>query len=124
MIKRVLLIDDDTDEHDVFIEALKLYNKNIVCIAATGWVESSPLLHSFSPDIIFLDYNMPIINGTETLKLIRQIKNLKDAKVYMYSASDNPKYINEALKLEAIRWIVKPNSLEGYTRIFQQVFAA
>jgi CheY-like chemotaxis protein len=123
-MKRVLLIDDDIDEHDLFTEALKLYDKSITCFAATGWIQSFPLLQSFSPDVIFLDYNMPVTNGAETLRLIKQLKNLENVRVYIYSAAHNRIYAAKVLSLGAIEWIVKPKHFEEYSKIFKQIFVA
>jgi CheY-like chemotaxis protein len=63
MDRCILLIDDDPDELDIFSEALAEIEKSIVCIQARSARASMNLLKSLLPDYIFLDINMPEING-------------------------------------------------------------
>ena len=97
---RVLLIDDDVDEHEMFSLALRNYNRNIVCITANSWGESSSLLKNFHPDVIFLDMNMPETNGIDSLKKIKEIPDLKSTRVYMYSTASYTPEEKEAVMLD------------------------
>ena len=117
MIIRVLLIDDDLDEHDVFSSALKNYSSNIICITVNSWAESDILLKQFRPDVVFIDMNMPIINGIDSLKKIKEIPDLKNARLYIYSAHEK-----EALELGALGWVKKPRDVKGYEMLFKKLF--
>ena len=65
MTKEILLIDDDTDELEVFTEALRSVDKNILCSQAKDLNEALEFLNYSSPAYIFIDYNMPKANGLE-----------------------------------------------------------
>jgi len=125
MIIRVLLIDDDVDEHEVFSSALKNYSSNIICITANSWAESDTLLKHFRPDVVFIDMNMPITNGINSLKKIREIPDLKNARLYIYSTGlYTTRDEKEALQLGALGWIKKSSKgdVKGYAMLFKKLF--
>jgi CheY-like chemotaxis protein len=80
------------------------------------------LLKHFRPDVIFLDMNMPGKNGIDSLKKIKEIPDLKNARLYMYSSASYAHEEKEALELGALRWIKKPNNFAAYARLFQELF--
>ena len=75
---RCILLIDDPDELDIFSEALAEIEKSIVCIQARSARASMNLLKSLLPDYIFLDVNMPEINGLKCLEEIRRVRALKN----------------------------------------------
>ena len=87
--KNVLLIDDDIDDQEFFTEALsKLENVNLVGVANNG-KEALDMLKNFIslPDLIFMDCNMPLMNGTECLNEIIQDPRTRDIPVFMLSGA-------------------------------------
>ena len=123
MQKRVLLIDDDSEDHEVFIEQLSKYNADIKVISAFNGKQGLELLSAHDPTWIFLDINMPGMNGMDVLKKIKETKTGKNIPVIMYSTSDgyNSKHI--ALELGATDYVRKPNTENGYVRIFRQILS-
>src|SRR3954462_318894 len=98
MITRVLLIDDDPDEHEIFSLALKKYNSKITCVSVNGCIEDL-LLINFLPDVVFLDMNMPQTDGLAWLRKIKERPEFKDIPVYMYSTAAYSRREPEAFKL-------------------------
>jgi len=121
MITKVLLIDDDPDEHEIFSSALKQYNSKIICVSVNGCVESL-FLTNFLPDIVFLDMNMPQTDGLVCLRKIKETRKFKDVPVYMYSTAKYTHREHEAFDLGAVKWITKPKSMIGYTQLFGELF--
>jgi CheY-like chemotaxis protein len=69
------------------------------------------------PDLIFLDINMPKLNGVDTLKEIRKDSRLNDTKVIMYSTSINKSSIRGYEGMNAT-FLKKPNSMhEGISAV-------
>jgi len=110
---KCLLVDDDLDDQEVFLMTIEKINKNIKCLTANNGVEALLLLTapgSFVPDYIFLDVNMPKMNGIECLKNIKDIEHLSNCKVFMYSTTSETSVVEKSKKLGATDFIVKPVS--------------
>jgi len=60
------------------------------------------------PDLIILDVNMPVVNGSEMLKLLRENPETRDLKVLMLTAESAEKLVLELIKLGISDYIVKP----------------
>lgn len=68
--------------------------------------------HEAAPDLIFMDLNMPDVNGTEILKKIRKNKKTESVPVFVLSGSDAEADRNTAKHLGATGYLVKPLSRE------------
>jgi|1186.fasta_scaffold398254_2 DNA-binding response OmpR family regulator len=118
-VKTILLIDDDSDEHQLFSDALVKYNNSITCLTAYNCSEGYSLAQQKKPDIIFLDMNLPGTHGLACLRKIKKTYPLHDVTVYMYSAgSVTNKDIVTALQEGAKKWIKKPDNLDDYNVMF------
>ena len=78
-LKNFLIGDDDPDDQELFLEALKEIDEDFVCVTAFDGQEVLDKLENslFVPDMIFLDLNMPKMNGHECLKEIKKNSLLK-----------------------------------------------
>ena len=121
MKKIVLLIDDDLEEHDIFRLALNEFNTDIQFISATSGKYALKLLKDASPDWIFLDINMPGMNGIDVLSEIKKLEWLKDVPVFMFSTSDGFMHSALALSLGAKKYLRKPNQLNDLQIIFRDL---
>src|SRR5436190_1419615 len=83
----VLVVDDDKDDIELFCDAVKLINSSINCLIAEDGIAALNLLNQLIilPQIIFLDFNMPQMNGGLCLAEIRNREHLKHIPVVMYS---------------------------------------
>ncbi len=104
-MQKVLVVDDAAFMRNQIKAVLKKHNYNVIGEANNGlkgFIEYKKL----HPDIVFLDINMPIINGIDTLRMILEYD--KEAYVVICSAMGQEPYINEARKLGAKDYIIKP----------------
>jgi CheY-like chemotaxis protein len=91
---KIFYADDDQDEIDFFIEALKLIDRSIECITAPDGYKALQLLETIAaPDLIFLDLNMPRLNGKDCLISIKNNRRLKNIPVIIYSSAASEKDI-------------------------------
>ena len=99
----VLNVDDDRDNLDMFCEAMREVSPDINCLKAVSAKEALELLNDVDqlPDYIFLDMNMPSMDGKSCLKQIRHNRKLSAIKVYMLSSSCNRNEIEECISLGA-----------------------
>jgi CheY-like chemotaxis protein len=108
MIKQILLIDDDEDEPGIFINALEETGIAFQCTWMPGAEDALQHLENYKPDFIFLDFNMPKINGLELLRIIKADETLQDIPVVMYSATMGNELSKKALDAGALKCIHKP----------------
>ncbi len=108
------LIDDDLDDQEMFCDALFEVNKNVKCQIANSGEEALEKVQSdssFIPDFIFIDVNMPLMNGFVCLKELRRFDHLKNTKMIMYSTSAEEKLAGQSRELGAFDYVVKPPQL-------------
>jgi CheY-like chemotaxis protein len=110
-----MIIDDDEDDRFFFKEALEQIHKSIVCLEATDGADAIEVLHKASvlPDFIFLDMNMPRMDGRECLKELKNDVLLQKIKVVMYSTFFSEQSIAEFLDLGASTYLKKPTDLNN-----------
>lgn len=123
-MRKVFLIDDDFDDQEFFSLAVKKLNELNECVFATDGEYGLEMIRSdeqFIPDYIFIDYNMPRMNGLECLQEIKKMDRLRDTPVYMYSTSDNPATMEQAKSLGATAFIVKPSALQVLVEILKVI---
>jgi len=111
MVKRFLLIDDDTDDRELFSEALASVNPVIICDLAADAEEAFTKLDKKenTPDMIFLDINLPVMTGWQFLSNLKNTEAYKDIPVIMYSTSNNQRDKDIARDLGALCFITKPS---------------
>lgn len=119
------VVDDDIDDRELFKEALLEVDRNIDCATAEHGEEALEILNSdffkTNPDYIFLDLNMPRINGKQTLREIKKIPRYAEVPVIIYSTSSSKKDIEESIALGASRFYTKPSSFEELRQMLQKL---
>ena len=110
---KVLLIDDDRDDQTLFGDAVRQLIPDANIAFANDGVEGLEILNSDSqlPHIVFVDINMPMIDGRETLATIRSTPSLKHLKVVMYSTSIGPDDRARFLR-QGAACVVKPSNFD------------
>jgi CheY-like chemotaxis protein len=110
---KILLIDDDADDQTLFCEAVKLIEPQIQCDIAANGREGLMLLSSYTilPHLVFLDINMPIMDGRETLRIIKSTPRLQKLDVIVYSTSNHLEEVKQFTRF-GVRFVTKPNSFD------------
>ena len=114
--KKILMVDDDAEDRMLMQEMLtEIGSPDVAHYADCGetalcYLESLP--QNELPSVIVLDLNMPRLNGTQVLEMLKKNKKLKDITVIIYSTSVNKIEKEQALKLGAYSYIIKPSSYE------------
>ncbi len=112
MKKIFLLADDDRDDTELFREALEKIDPLIVCYCVTSGKQVLEILENKEferPQIIFLDINMPGMNGWKCLTELKTNERYKDIPVIMYSTSSHKRDANIAIDLGALCFFSKPS---------------
>jgi CheY-like chemotaxis protein len=118
----ILLIDDDDDDCELFGEALQEISpeSEFSCISdgceVIRFLEASHEL----PQLIFLDINMPRMDGWECLNLLKGHPAFQQIPVFMYSTSSLREDRAKALSLGALELINKPNDYNVLKQVILQ----
>jgi len=108
-----MIIDDDQDDRFFFKEALKEMLPSSVCLEANSGIEALKLLRNAEqiPDFIFLDINMPRMDGRDCLKQLKRDEKLQHIPVIIYSTSFSDKSVAELHALGASGYLNKPTDM-------------
>jgi len=110
-MRKCLIIDDDQDDQEIFVMCVAKIDKNIECTTMNNGVEAIAMLKSngdYIPDYIFIDVNMPKMNGIDCLRLLKNMECLKYTKIYMYSTTSENSILADSRQIAADDFIIKP----------------
>jgi CheY-like chemotaxis protein len=124
--RRLFIIDDDVEDQEIFMEAVREVDGAIQCYSATSGEEALMQLEReviVLPDLIFLDLNMPKLNGKQILKELKATRALRAIPVIMYSTSFAPRDIEEIKRLGAAFHLLKPSRFDDLCRSLKTILA-
>jgi CheY-like chemotaxis protein len=117
----IFYTDDDVEDQLMFIDAMHEVAKDVKVSTQANGDDLIRLLNSPppQPSVIFLDLNMPVKNGFEVLKELRQLKQFNKVPVVIFTTSDHEAAIETTRRLGANLYVTKPltyNLLKGVIR--------
>lgn len=120
----ILLVDDDDDDLFLLETAIRRIIPGAVIHKANDCLEAGKTLSVLQPgipDILFLDINMPKINGLEFLQNLRQTHQLDNTRIIIYSTG---RYENQMKKCESLGalYCVKPSNYHDLIAMLHQIF--
>lgn len=123
--KNIYLADDDSDDIEIFQTAINEIDPEIQITVLNNGEE---LLHQLEkstelPDVIFLDINMPKINGLDALRIIKSTEVFNIIPVIMCSTSIGDSYVKQAHSLGAHYFIVKPSDFSVFKKALSDIFS-
>ena len=125
MTKTVLYVDDDLDDQELFTLVLNEYYPNMKCLLARDGIEALKVLSTEDlPDYIFIDVNMPRMDGYELLTELQSKPNYASARIYILSTSILPEFIGKFINKGASACFIKPTLTTEFARIFDRCFDA
>ncbi|MDY7010161.1 MAG: response regulator [Planctomycetota bacterium] len=108
---KVLVVDDDPDIVEMFVDALSRDGRFETRTAGTGF-DAGVEANRFRPDIVVLDYLLPDINGNVVCKTIRQSEDLQHIRILIISGVVNKSEVDALLEAGADDFIKKPFNIE------------
>jgi two-component system, response regulator len=129
-LKRILLVEDDPKDIELTLDALHEHNlANEVRIARDG-VEALDYLYrrgQFSdlpegyPAVIMLDLKMPRMSGIETLRQIKQDKEMSTIPIVILTSSRESQDLETCYALGVNAYVVKPVKFPDFVEAVKQV---
>jgi CheY-like chemotaxis protein len=125
---RIIVVDNDTADHELIRIAFERINAAEEVLFLMSGEELINYLDAAEPDelpaLIILDYNMPGLNGEETLRSIKENPFTKDAPIIIYSTSVSPQMKIEMQKTGVLLSLQKGDNiakLEEQARYFMEL---
>ncbi|MBA3682075.1 MAG: response regulator [Bacteroidetes bacterium] len=125
-----LVADDDPDEHYLIHTAIQEINDSAeIHSVFTGFQLFEFLfnkgmyenLDTPMPHVIIVDINMPILNGFDVIKTVKETEQLNDILIYVLTTSDREEDKVKALSLGANGYYTKPNNFDKLKDIMKEI---
>ena len=122
---KIILTDDDEDDREMFSfvmgetgipHNLKTFSNGLALLSYLQQDDCD------FPDIIFLDLNMPVLDGIAALHKIRALEKCRQLPpIVIYSTSNNMVDIQKTFNSGANLYITKPNNFQSLKKVLQEV---
>lgn len=112
MIYKVLIVDDDPMVAMINGQYVQKNKDFLVCGTCRNGQEAISFLENNKVDLVILDVYMPLMDGVETLKQIREKKF--DVEVIMVTAANDTTTLENTMHLGVIDYLIKPFAFERF----------
>lgn len=118
--KHILVVDDDP----IMLKLIRAYLQDDykVSVVNSGKIAIEFLL-KYKPDLILLDYMMPLYSGATVLKIIQSKENTKDIPVFFLTGKTDIDTVSECLAFHPAGYIVKPVAKAALLEKLRKFFA-
>lgn len=106
-----LVIDDNRQAANTLCSMLQLLG--LKALPVYGSRSAMMRLNQFIPKIIFMDINMPGLNGFEVLAFLRRMPKMEAVPVVFITSDDQPETKSRALQSGALQLVTKPFTLDA-----------
>ncbi|MCR5535833.1 MAG: response regulator [Succinivibrio sp.] len=102
--KKILLVDDDP----TFLKMIRTWlSESYDTVPVNSGAQAIQYLATHNPDLILLDYEMPILNGPQVLQSIKAEENLRDIPVFFLTSVDERSSVTKAISLKPNGYLLK-----------------
>lgn len=112
----ILYAEDEVGIRENIADSLSYYVKEVY--QACNGQEAFEIFETKKPDIILSDIHMPILNGIDFVKKVREVN--RTIPIVMITAHTDKKYLLEAVELHMEKYIVKPIELEALFEVLEK----
>jgi len=113
-LKRILIIDDEEDARDLLKQYISAHQELSIIGEATNGREAVELINKLQPDTIFLDIQMPGLNGFEVLTQLDEIPEVIFSTAY-------DQYAIKAFEVHAIDYLLKPYGKKRFESTLKRI---
>jgi DNA-binding response OmpR family regulator len=106
MTFKLLVVDDHPETRNIIVQVLQQEGYQVA--SAENGLEGLNLAIDLKPDLIILDFNMPVMNGLETCGRLRQIPELTKVPIIVFTGVDDPQKKLAVFDAGADDFLTKP----------------
>ena len=116
---RVLYVEDDKSLQLTISQMLTLLGYEVMC--ADNGKQGVEKAESWGPDVILMDVRMPLMNGDEAIRVLRQKPNTATIPIFVLSAYTDAKTRNSCHKAGADRFFTKPADMRKVDNAIKEI---
>ncbi len=117
---RVMLVDDEPDAREAIARCVKWEEIGYTVVAeAENGEEALEKAEQFAPDVVLTDIQMPFMDGLTFCKKLKEL--MPQVRIIIFSGYDEFEYAQEAIRLEAEEYILKPINSDELTKVFGRI---
>jgi two-component system, LytTR family, response regulator len=106
-MKKAIIVDDESAGRKLIKEYLEDYPDYFIVGEANNGVDAVKIINEFKPDLVFLDIQMPGLNGFEVINYLEEIPQIIFSTAY-------DKYALKAFEVHAVDYLLKPYTQERF----------
>ena len=122
IFKNIWLADDDPDDATFFEDAILEVFPGASVLTIPNGEELLSHLDAGRPDFLFLDLNMPLLDGRDSLRSIREKAHCRQLPIIVYSSSPHDNDLMICYGLGANLYVRKPNRYGDIVRTIKEIF--
>ncbi|MEK6600242.1 MAG: response regulator [Candidatus Binatota bacterium] len=117
--KKILVVEDNEDNREIFV--FRLQQLDFEVIVASNGKEALEIASRSKPDLIFMDLRMPVMDGWEATRALRQTEWGRDLPVIAVTAHAMKEEREKALNAGCDEFILKPVDYSIIQRTIQRL---
>ncbi len=119
---KILLVDDERDEREGISYLIRKFQYPLEIVQAASGKEALKILGEQKVDILFTDVKMPVMSGLELAEIVRETD--KNMKIIIFSAYAEFEYAKQAVKMNALRYLLKPIEVDEFRELMDDVVSS
>ncbi|HEY0651852.1 MAG TPA: response regulator [Chryseosolibacter sp.] len=117
--KTIIYVDDDEDDRDIFREVMRDVNPKLDLVLAKDGQDALQKLQVLDPICLFIDMNMPKMNGLQLLTILKGDPALATIPAFILTTALTPAQTLEVKSLGAQDYLIKPSSFEEFKNLLK-----
>ncbi|MCL2763941.1 MAG: response regulator [Treponema sp.] len=118
---KILVVDDSLIMRNIVKNTFAEMKINHQCLEAENGKQALKILEGNNVTIVFLDWNMPGMDGIEFLKIVREKPEYKDLPIIMVTSERGKFSVIEALQSGATDYMIKPVQAKIFKEKVQEI---
>ncbi len=112
-MQKVIIVDDEAPARSLIKEYLSDYPQLVVLEECNNGVDAVNAINNFKPSIVFLDIQMPGLNGFEVLTHLEELPHIIFSTAY-------DQYALQAFEVHALDYLLKPYTKERFAQAIKR----
>jgi len=121
--KKICIVEDDHKNLELYT-AIFNQMENIEIISSRNGKDGLELVKLSNPDLVIVDYDLPVLNGVKICKELRKIEKFKNLTIIIISSSPIKGDKDEIFREAGFdRWLEKPLDIKEFRKLISELLS-